>query len=139
MRTEVAPYANKGLAAYADALTAALNCWAQAEGSVLRVYAEGGSDAQTGMALMTLRLGTVEQPYQQMDLSAKLGGILSQLEHGAAARGGTWEHKRDVFIFDSEQIHIVRPCLLGHWTRTAALNDAANIFAEIVLAEENKR
>ncbi|MBI4596332.1 MAG: hypothetical protein HY730_08160 [Candidatus Tectomicrobia bacterium] len=48
--------AGKGLKPYADTLTTTLNKWAQAEASTYRVFAEGGIDDQTGLAMVTLNL-----------------------------------------------------------------------------------
>lgn len=134
----IEPYASQGLSVYADALTKTLNTWAQAEGSGYRVYAQGGTDGQTGLAMVTLVLSHKEAPYQQKDLSRKLTETLERLRSHSSERRGTFLlYERDLFLFQGEQIHIVRPNVLSNWTRTAALNDAARIFRDIALAKKD--
>ena len=134
--TIVEPYRTQGLAAYADTLTATLNTWAQAEGSSHRVRAEGGTDDQTGLAMVTIRLARAEAAYQQKSLARDLIKILKEFHTHASRRRGTLVYERDILLFQGQQIHIVRPNILLNWTRTAALNDAAKIYGEIALAKE---
>ena len=42
-------------------------------------------------------------------------------------------------MFDGPRIFLVKPSLLGQWTRTAALNDAAEIHAHIAEARQQKK
>ncbi len=135
-KTTVIPYAAQGLAAYADTLAETLNTWAKAEGSSYRVSAEGGTDEETGLAMVTLRLSLAETPYRRKALSRRLTGILKKLCAHASKRSETLLYERDILIFQGELIYIVRPNILLNWTRTAALNDAARIFAEVALAGE---
>ena len=134
--TMVEPYRTQGLVAYADTLTTTLNTWAQTEGSSHSVRAEGGTDAQTGLAMVTIRLARAEAAYQQKSLSRNLIQILKEFHSHASRRRGTLVYERDILLFQGEQIHIVRPNILLNWTRTAALNDAARIYGKIALAKE---
>ena len=134
--TMVEPYCTQGLVAYADTLTTTLNTWAHTEGSSHRVRAEGGTDVQTGLAMVTIRLARAEAAYQQKSLSRDLIKILKEFHSHASRRHGTLLYERDIFLFQREQIRIVRPNILLNWTRTAALNDAARIYGEIALAKE---
>ncbi|MFH0725601.1 MAG: N-6 DNA methylase [Pseudomonadota bacterium] len=134
--TTVFPYAVQGLGAYSDTLTETLNTWAKAEGSDYRVSAEGGTDEETGLAMVTLRLSPMETPYRHRSLSCRLTGILKELREHASRSGESLLYERDILIFQGEHIYIVRPNILLNWTRTAALNDAARIFAEVALAGE---
>ena len=137
-KSNVAPYATQGLSAYAATLTKTLNSWAEAEGSSYRVCAEGGTDELTGLAMVTARLSTVEAPYQMMLLSQRLTEALNEVHARALITGGTLFYQRDVIVFQGEKIHIIRPNILLNWTRTAALNDAARIYAEVALAGEER-
>jgi SAM-dependent methyltransferase len=135
-KTTVEPYSTQGLAAYADTLANTLNKWAQTEGSSHRVCVEGGTDDQTGLAMVTIRLARAEATYQQKSLSRDLIKILKEFHSHASKRHGTLLYERDILLFQGQQIHIVRPNLLLNWTRTAALNDAARIYGKIALAKE---
>ncbi|RZB36772.1 MAG: hypothetical protein SRB2_01851 [Desulfobacteraceae bacterium Eth-SRB2] len=135
-KTTVEPYATQGLAAYADTLIQTLNTWAKTENSHYRVRAEGGTDGQTGLAMVTISLSRAEAAYQQKSLSQELAEILKEYHKHLSKRGGTLLYERDIFLFQGNRIHIVRPNILLNWTRTAALNDAARIYGDIVLAKE---
>lgn len=135
-KTAVIPYAAQGLAAYAVTLAETLNTWAKAEGSSYRVSSQGGTDEETGLAMVTLMLSQTEAPYRQKTLSRRLTEILKQLREHASMSKGTLLYERDILVFQEEQIYIIRPNVLLNWTRTAALNDAARIYGEVALAGE---
>jgi hypothetical protein len=134
--TTVEPYTTQGLAAYADTLIQTLNTWAKAENSHYRVHAEGGTDGQTGLAMVTISLSRAELAYQQKSPSQELAEILKEFHMHISERGRTLLYERDILIFQGNRIHIVRPNILLNWTRTAAFNDAARIYGEISLTAE---
>lgn len=135
-RSKVEPYASKGLGAYADTLTNTLNSWAAAEGSSYRVHAEGGTDEQTGLAMVTVKLASTQATFQRKQISQNLMKNLKNYHRHVSKEQGTLLYQRDILFFQGQQIHIVRPNLLLNWTRTAALNDAARIYGDIALAQE---
>ncbi len=130
----VQPYADHGLKVYADTLTATLNKWAQTEGSAYRVFAEGDIEDQTGLVMVTLNISRSEEAYQQKAISGYLAKVMKAFYENAVKRRGALLYERDIFLFQGDKIHIVRPNILLNWTRTAALNDAARIYGEIALA-----
>ena len=134
--TTVEPYASQGLSAYADTLTKTLNTWAKTEGSHYRVCAEGGTDDQTGLTMVTLILSSCETAYHQKTLSQDLIKVLKEFHKHASRLRGTLHYERDILFFQGDRIHIIRPDLLLNWTRTAAINDAARIYGEIILADK---
>lgn len=134
--TKVEPYKTEGLRAYANTLTTTLNTWAQTEGSDYRVQAEGGTDDQTGLAMVTINLSDATAPYQKKSLSGYLAKILKKIHQSVSRRRGALLYERDIFLFEGDQIYIVRPNILLNWTRTAALNDAARIYGDIALAHK---
>ncbi|MBW2583547.1 MAG: hypothetical protein JRE36_08220, partial [Deltaproteobacteria bacterium] len=135
-KTKIEPYASQALGAYANTLTKTLNTWAEAESSSLRVHAEGGSDEQTGLTMVTVSLSSTDRPFQQKPISRNLAKKLKNFHRLAQIDHGTLIYQRDILLFQDRQIHIVRPNILLNWTRTAALNDAARIYGEIALAHE---
>ncbi|MGO9413779.1 MAG: Eco57I restriction-modification methylase domain-containing protein [Syntrophobacteraceae bacterium] len=137
-RSNVPPYANEGLGAYADALTKTLNSWAEMESSTYRVCAEGGTDDQTGLAMVTLELTSTETAYRQRSLSRRLADVLAKLQKVIGDNSRTLGYNRDLVVFYGKQVHIVRPNILLNWTRTAALNDAARIYGDIAIAAEKE-
>ena len=134
--TIVEPYASGGLAIYADTLTNTLNSWAEDENSDYFVSAEGGLDNQTGMALVTLILSRKKIDYRRKSLSVELSEVLKNYQSHASKENGILNYERDIFFFQREKIHIIRPNILLNWTRTAAINDAAKIYGEVALIHE---
>lgn len=132
----IEPYATKGLGAYADTLTSTLNTWAEAEGSKYRVKADGGTDKLTGLAMVTVSLTNTESEFQYKKISKRLADNLNKFHQHASKKNGTLLYQRDILLFQGKQIHIIRPNILLNWTRTAALNDAARIYGEIIQSHE---
>jgi hypothetical protein len=136
LKTSVEPYAGKGLGVYADTLTATLNSWAETEGSQYCVTAKGFVDADTGLAMITVDLTEKESRYEQKTISKELAETAEKFQKIASKKHGTLLYHRDILVFQGSQIHIIRPNILMNWTRTAALNDAARIYGEIVQSHE---
>lgn len=125
----------RGLAVYADTLTTTMNSWAAERGSRLRIVAEGGADDSTGMAMVVLRVDVQQRPFAPRDVSRDLWDALDRYKRGGAMRRLAFlDHARDIVLFRGETIRIVRPSILANWTRTAALNDAATFYGEIVVS-----
>jgi len=135
-KARVEPYASQGLKAYADTLTKTLNTWAEMEGSEYCVCAEGGTDDKTGLAMLTLRLSRAEAAYRQKSLHRDLMNALKVFHLNASKKEGSMVYQRDILFFQKNRLHIIRPNILLNWTRTSALNDAARIYGEIMLAAE---
>ncbi|MBM4088177.1 MAG: hypothetical protein FJ276_01915 [Planctomycetes bacterium] len=121
----VPDYAN-GLQAYADALTSTLNGWAEEQQSSWRVAATGGVDAASGLALVSLTLAREAKPYREAPLT---GAVWRRLFDAFAEQKVIERRERRVFGFDGDTFHVLRPIPLAHWTRTAAANDADELFA----------
>ncbi|MFH2058838.1 MAG: N-6 DNA methylase [Pseudomonadota bacterium] len=136
VKTSVEPYAANGLGVYADTLTGTLNSWAETEGSQYRVKAKGGVDKNTGLAMVTVDLAEKESKYEQKTISQEIAENADKLQKVASNEYGTLLYQRDLLVFQGKQIHIIRPNILMNWTRTAALNDAARIYGEIVQSHE---
>jgi len=134
------PVYRNGLTAYAETLADALNGWAAQMASPVRVSASGGVDDQAGLALISLELTTGQpHPFKKTDLSAGLGDVLAQLLATASQQAGRLDYLRGVLWFDESHIRLVKPFTVEYWTRTAALNDAAEVYARIAKARQASR
>jgi hypothetical protein len=134
-RTKVKDYVGYGLKTYADTIASTLNSWAKAEKSSHRVTADGSTDNDTGLGMVTIRLSNHKTNYYQKIPSRRLATVLKQFYRDSAKKQGSLVYERDVFFSHRNLIYyIVRPNILMNWTRTAALNDAARIYGEIALA-----
>lgn len=122
-----------GLAAYADTLTRTLNTWAAERGSRRKIGAAGGVDDSTGMAMVILRLTGEVTPFTPQPVSRELWLALDRYRRDLGSqRIEALLHERDIVLIGGETICIARPAILANWTRTAALNDAAAFYGEIV-------
>jgi hypothetical protein len=138
-KSNVSPYEEKGLGTYADVLTKTLNKWAETENSDYRVHAKGGTDLESGIAMVTVSLGQGGKPFQSRPLSNELSNVLAAYHSSISTTLGTVEYDRDIFFFNGNKLHIIRPNLLINWTRTAALNDAARIYGDIISANRERK
>lgn len=86
--------------------------------------------------MMTVSLTNTESEFQYKKISQKLAENLNKFHQHASKKNGTLLYQRDILLFQGKQIHIIRPNILLNWTRTAALNDAARIYGEIVQSHE---
>ncbi len=123
--SDVTGYAD-GLQAYADALTSTLNGWAEEQKSNWRVAATGGVDAASGLALVSLTLARAAKPYRSVPLT---GSAWKRLFEIFAEQKVIERNERRIFNFDGDTFQVLRPMSLAHWTRTAAANDADELFA----------
>nr|VFK37783.1 MAG: Methyltransferase domain-containing protein [Candidatus Kentron sp. SD]VFK42454.1 MAG: Methyltransferase domain-containing protein [Candidatus Kentron sp. SD] len=135
---KVAPYNEQGLCAYGNILAGTLNSWVRDGNSPYRVRAEVGVEEKMGLAMATLHLVEGEPETlcrEKSSISASLAEALKSYRETLSKEAGTLLYERDIFFFQEDCIHIVRPNLLIHWTRTMALNDAAQIYGEILIGE----
>jgi hypothetical protein len=133
--TSVEPYATGGLRIYADVLTTTLNEWARRENSKYRVCSQGSVHKETGLAIIILDLVKNEREYQEFAISDNFMEKVEELHRQESRRVRSLSYQRDIFVIERTKVYIIRPDALINWTRTAALNDAARVFSQIVSLE----
>lgn len=127
----------RGLAGYAKMLSETLNGWATGS---MRVAARGGVDADLGLALVELQQVKQTKPYETRTLNGDLGVALQRLQDASTETANRHlAYLRDAWVFQGPRVYIVKPALQGHWTQTAALNDAADLHAEIVQTRQRMK
>lgn len=124
----------RGLNVYATTLADTLNTWAAERGSNFRVSPTIGADSLSGMAIVTLTLGSEATAQKKRNLQGELAQWLKRGFDSFSRETKTLRSERELFWFEEKQLHIIRPITLIHWTRTAALNDADTIYGEIAQA-----
>jgi hypothetical protein len=112
-------------------LTETLNGWATAS---QRVCAVGGVDEDYSLGLVELDQVRLPRSFQIRRIPELLGAALQRIQDASAEQHGHLVFRRSGWFFDGKRIIIVKPALRGQWTRTAALNDAAEISAHIAEA-----
>ena len=123
-----------GLTVYAETLADTLNTWAAERGSNFRVSSTVGADSLSGMAIVTLTLESDATSVVFNDLKGELAHWLKRGFDSFARETKTLRSERELFWFEENHLHIIRPLTLIHWTRTAALNDADTVYGEIAQA-----
>lgn len=125
-----------GLEPYAGMLTATLNSWTS---GALRVSASGSVDSEVGLGLVKLEQTKSANSFRTRTVSGELVRALRRLEEASTERSGSLAYLRCPWVFDGTRIYIVKRALKGQWTRTAALNDAADIYAYIAEARRQPK
>jgi N-6 DNA Methylase len=123
------------LKGYAETLAKTLNSWGSGP---LRVSAIGGVDTELGLALVELIQTKTVEPFKSRTVAKELATALQRLEEASTEQSDHLAYLRGMWNFDGSRIHLVKPALLGQWTRTAALNDAADLYAYIAASKEAK-
>ncbi|MCI5189353.1 MAG: hypothetical protein D3905_06055 [Candidatus Electrothrix sp. AS4_5] len=133
------PVYRNGLEAYAATLADTLNSWALQAGSEVRISPSGGVDVEKGLACVTLQQTDEPFSFKTDELSGGLSEALVQLQNTVKQSAGHLDYLRGIFWFDNTRIHFIKPYTIEYWTRTAALNDAAETYASIAKARQATR
>jgi len=119
----------EGLEPYATMLATTLNQWASGP---MKVSASGTVDIKSGVALVELTQTKEAKPFRTISRSSKVLESARRLQEASLEKSGSnlgFQHNG--WFFDEKRILIVKVARLGEWTRTAALNDAAELFGHI--------
>jgi hypothetical protein len=131
------PLAVGGLECYAKMLTGTLREWSFEK--KLNLSMTAGVDTMLGIALLRIEQTRSNSAFRAEPLAKELAEALKRLEESATTSNGSIKYIRDeTWFFDGPRIYIAKPALRGRWTRTAALNDAAEIHATIRLSQQPK-
>jgi len=124
------------LESYAGMLTGTLNGWVS---GTLRVSASGGIDGDLGLGLVELNQTKSAKNFRPRTISADLASALQHLQEASTEQSGSLAYLRGAWLFDGTRIYIVKPAFKGQWTRTAALNDAADLYTHIAEARRSRK
>ncbi len=123
---------------YLDTLCQTLNDWAR-EGRYSirgRIYAS----SMSGVAVVILdRSRNGATPSGPANDDGSLITVLDDLQRTYAKEMGSIELLRGVKVFDKESLYLFKPLAQRFWTRTAALNDADDIAATILMRPRKER
>lgn len=117
--------------AYVSTLCGMLNSMAASNGP--RISGTVVYSTIAGQAVVTIRRNGSTSLYAEKQDSDDLKKALERISKVLPEDKGSFIRQRGLKIFDGDRIHIAKPLTLRSWTRTAALNDADEIAAAILL------
>jgi hypothetical protein len=119
-----------GLQDYARMLADTLRNWSLNKALSTNLIA--GANEETGLAVLRIEQTRNTAAFHTAPLTDDLATAVKRIEEAATTTNGTLVYLCDeTWWFDGPTITIAKPALRGHWTRTAAINDAAEIYATI--------
>lgn len=125
-----------GLDPYAGMLAETLREWSREKKLALSLTA--GVDKDLGLAILRIEQTKSGGVFRTAPLSKELAEAVKRIEEGATTSDGSLVYLRDeTWWFDGPRIFIAKPALRGRWTRTAALNDSADVYAAIQLSRQS--
>ncbi|MEO5716299.1 MAG: N-6 DNA methylase [Luteolibacter sp.] len=132
--------ADKDRDAFAESLCASLNHWAKigfSKGKRPQNYfaAEHTVLSESGLALMLLKRSPVKVSPKPASITQKLREAVEKVMEESRTERGAFSYRRNIIHFASDAIYIIRPDLMGQWTRTAAFNTAEAIYGSIAMAK----
>ena len=66
--------------------------------------------------------------------SVEMVDALKRISNASISERGSLTYLRGIIFAENDKIHILKPDMLGKWTRTAALNDAQDLFDRIIIS-----
>lgn len=107
--------------------------------SFMGISASACVNSELGIALLEIEQSKGDGGFRTNSLTKKLAEALKRLEESTSTSSGSIKYIRDeTWFFDGPRIYIAKPALRGRWTRTAALNDAAEVHATIQFSRKSK-
>jgi len=118
---------------YASVLCEMLNTWARPTGQHVSASCLYGRSAGAAIVTITKSRRGSSSPYDESEAPDKLAHALKRISNQLPLRERGFLYGRGLRVFDGDTLlHIVKPLTYRSWTRTAALNDADEIAADIL-------
>jgi hypothetical protein len=125
-----------GLRDYAEMLVSTLNSWRRPDSPLVEASATWFDSKP--FVLFQLRQTKSPAEFRLNNSTSSKEALFERVYEAALQKQGRFEYPRTITFFDGKSIHILKPKTMMHWTRTAALNDADEIFAEVIRASRDK-
>jgi len=116
---------------YTERLCNTLNDWSKNPHFVVRGRTIASEKLGIGVAMLQKTLAA-DTEFQQSNDSGDLLASLARLRKVTSRKLSTFELFRGAKVFDRARLYLVKPIGQRFWTQTAALNDADEIFAEVI-------
>ena len=114
---------------YIKRICGTLNQWAASSGQAVRGTCVISASLGVGAALLEKsHTGDESGP---PGVGSDLLQVLRRVRDALAVDGGSLSALREVMVFESDRLYILKPAARSHWTETAALNDADALAATL--------
>jgi hypothetical protein len=117
---------------YIHMLCATLNGWSKSERYTVEGRAVASTTRGVGIAVLQ-KTATGALPLQLPENVDDLLSAFDRFSRAAAQKINTFELFRGGKVFDGDRLYVVKPIGRRFWTQTAALNDADEIAATILM------
>lgn len=114
-------------AEYAKLLCQTLNNWGR--GKAMRLSAHGCIAKKYGLSLLVITKDKTTSSYRESEASAEVAKAIVEIEKTVAVEHRKLAYARGFTLFEPNRALVLKPLARRHWTRTAALNDADEMFA----------
>lgn len=122
---------------YLDRLCRVLNGWAKQGPFGVRGQVQGSDLLGIGVAVIEkVERSRAMEPMQ--DVGSDLLRLLGNVRNAIPRRYQTLDVVRGVMVFDRTRLYVVKPSGQRFWTQTAAMNDADEIAATILMSSPEK-
>ena len=128
---------------YSKWLCSTLNNWIleawQPDRPFFFFYAESTGFNKLGQVLITLYKTKSKKKNVEIDPESKeIVNAIKRISDLSVSERGSLSYLRGIVFAESDKIHVLKPDMLGKWTRTAALNDAQDLFDLIITSPKRK-
>jgi hypothetical protein len=122
---------------YEVLLCEVLNSWAN---SAYTVSSKSFADSKLGIGLLVLeKTERGAKPTKLTSLKSDVLATIQRLQKLVAKRHGVFELIRNLKVFEQDMLFICKPLAQRFWTQTAALNDADEIAATILMQRSREK
>lgn len=115
---------------YIDLLCGILNSWAKR--SPFKVSGKTEYSHRLGTSVVTLWKSRNFEPFKENRTSDELQAVLENIQPALQENIGRFEYHRNLKVFSGNNLYILKPLARRNWTKTAAINDADEIAANIL-------
>lgn len=123
---------------YTSRLCQTLNGWAQSQEAQVAGAASVSKEAGIGLVVLE-KIGGRKNALLRAKPNGDLLAALDNLRDAASIKSNTFELARGIKVFDGARLYLVKPLGLRYWSETAALNDADEIAASILMQTSERR
>jgi hypothetical protein len=132
--------------AYSDLLCNELNEWSRIDqpkgkNQPFYFYAECATLTETGMVLVSIKKAAKKREPCEVTYDRQLAKVVDRLARASTGKQRAFGYLRGIVFGDrgADAIRIVKPDMLGQWTKTSALNDADTVFQAITQSKTGRK